>query len=57
LNEHEALQVAISESLSLYQNSMEEEELAMAIQMSLIEEGSNLPVNDSDSGTPIRDLI
>jgi Ubiquitin interaction motif len=38
LHEEEALQAALSESLHLYHSLQEEEDLALAIQMSLVNE-------------------
>jgi hypothetical protein len=37
-HEEEALQIALSESLHLYHSTQEEEDMALAIQMSLINE-------------------
>jgi Ubiquitin interaction motif len=46
----EALQIALSESLHTYNSSQEDEDLALAIQMSLANEDSQKQFSCSDSG-------
>jgi hypothetical protein len=47
LNEQDALQIALSESLHIYQAKKEEEEFAKAIEMSLVMEGEEKETRDT----------
>jgi hypothetical protein len=51
LHEEEALQIALSESLHMYQSSREERDLALAIRMSLAAESQGMQPNCSESRT------
>ena len=53
LNEDDALQIALSESLSMHHTRVEEEELAMAIEMSLIQEAEDKEFKDSGTFKPV----
>lgn len=46
----EALQIALSESLHTYNSSQEDEDLALAIRMSLANEDSQKQISYSDGG-------
>jgi len=52
LHFEEALQIALSESLHMYHSTKEEEDLALAIQMSLVNEEPNQQIERccSDNG-------
>jgi hypothetical protein len=54
LNEQDALQIALSESLSMHHSRMEEEELAIAIEMSLIQEEEEKEMKNSGIFIPIE---
>jgi hypothetical protein len=54
LNEEDALQIALSESLSMHHSRVEEEELAMAIEMSLMQEEEEKEIKDSGIFIPMK---
>jgi len=51
LYEDEALEIALRESLDMFQSTQEEEDLALAIQLSLVKEKGE-EIYCGDSGTP-----